>query len=475
MSLAPPTQLLYLGDRHAILSALRDLIDAAEHSILLQMYLFAASGDQTLLLPRPDSFPYAETVAQWLVAKKQRHKNVSIVVILDSNTPENPELTRSGQVRIRTLLAQSGIVVLCASLFGNHFDRRRRLHPAMNLHLHSPSVSASDWVEVQNRWQALHNVEDHRKNLIIDGGRAAIITSHNLFDPAFDWYENLFWLTGDVAQRLWRSALVALAESLKLPSSLPFSERQQLLRTFSDQSVTAAAAKREPLVPTMQPIPSYPLPLSGRAPSHPKLVEDPDCTLLESAAIRSQLVALFAESQPQEEVIVATAYFSDLEMFSCIEAAVLRGVRVRILIDSLHALLLPPLSAWLTRNLVNHQVMLRAQKLKLRVPDSFSLRIHDSRAGAMMHAKTAARLGPRGLLIGGQANFTPNSFSGAYLETDILTRAPSVIAAFAQHFEQLWQLPSCAESLQQRGLWAWLQLWLCSLLLWLFARVGLRP
>jgi hypothetical protein len=64
--------LCYLGNQHAILSALRDLIEAAEHSIVLQMYLFAANGDQTLLLPREGAFPYADTVAGWLVEKKQR-------------------------------------------------------------------------------------------------------------------------------------------------------------------------------------------------------------------------------------------------------------------------------------------------------------------------------------------------------------------------------------------------------------------
>ena len=81
----PSTSMLcYLGNQHAILSALRDLIEAAEHSIVLQMYLFAANGDQTLLLPREGAFPYADTVAGWLVEKKQR---LSLIHISEPTRP----------------------------------------------------------------------------------------------------------------------------------------------------------------------------------------------------------------------------------------------------------------------------------------------------------------------------------------------------------------------------------------------------
>ena len=92
-----------------------------------------------------------------------------------------------------------------------------------------------------------------------------------------------------------------------------------------------------------------------------------------------------------------------------------------------------------------------------------------------MHLKTVVRLGPQSLLIGGQANFTPNSFSGAYLETDLETRSSSVIAAFTAHFERLWALPQAMPLSPAGGVWALLRMWLCSLLLWLFARVGLKP
>ena len=464
--------LCYLGNQHAILSALRDLIEAAEHSIVLQMYLFAANGDQTLLLPREGAFPYADTVAGWLVEKKQRRPQITIVVLLDTNTPANPQLTRRKGVLIRQRLQQAGVLVLSANLFDTEFDRRPRWLSAMNFHLHHQQVAESNWVEHQNRWQALHNVEDHRKNLIIDGGRAGLLTSHNLFDPAFDWHENMLWLSGKVAKQLWQQAMVAIRAALLLPQPLTETDRGLLSGLVADSVEPAYAAPQEPIFPSGRPIPNYPLPLP---PVQPELIADPDCALLETRAIRGRIETLIGTAANGDELLLATAYFSDLPMLSALHSALSRGVRVRVLIDSLHALPLPTLPSWLTCSLVNHAVLCEAQSLQQRYPDLFQLRIHQSHAGAMMHLKSVARLGQRPLLIAGQANFTPNSFSGAYLETDIETHASVVIAAYAAHFEQLWSLPESKPLLTPRGMLALLRIWLCSLLLWLFARAGLRP
>jgi hypothetical protein len=143
-----------------------------------------------------------------------------------------------------------------------------------------------------------------------------------------------------------------------------------------------------------------------------------------------------------------------------------------VLIDSIHALPLPAPLGWLTRNLVNHRVLQRAEEIQRRHPARFQLRIHRSTEGAMMHLKTAARLGARPLLLGGQANYTPNSFSGAWLETDVLTGEPSVIDAFAEHFEFLWSLPASRPLEPPRSR---LRAAALTALLDGFDRAGLRP
>ena len=81
--------LAYVGDSQGILASFRALIDAAEHSIVLQMYLFAQNGDQTLLLPRPGAFAYAQTVADWLIEKKRTSPAMPIVVVLIPVPPQS--------------------------------------------------------------------------------------------------------------------------------------------------------------------------------------------------------------------------------------------------------------------------------------------------------------------------------------------------------------------------------------------------
>ncbi|WP_437281058.1 phospholipase D-like domain-containing protein [Sorangium sp. So ce375] len=469
--------LAYIGDSHGILSACRDLIEAAERSVVLQMYLFAANGDQTTLLPRPGAFPYADTVADWLIAKKRARPDVTVVVLLDSNTPANPALTRRRGTLVRRRLADAGVVVLNACLFGARFDRRRRLLPRMNFHLDHVRVRVpiEDWVEHQNRWQVLHNVEDHRKNLVIDGGRAGAITSHNFIDAAYDWHENLFWLTGAAARRLWRVAIAAIEEALTIPQAIGAEGRAALdaLAVVGGAARAAddPASEGAPPAPTLAPVPGYtgglrvPLPPPGALTA----AGDETCALVEHEAIRARLSELFDGAGAGDELLVATTYLSDLPMLEALERAAARGARVRVLIDSIDALPLPPAAAWLIRGLVNHHGITRAIEAEARWPDRFALRVHDSRGGAMMHLKTAARLGARPMLVGGQANFTPNSFSRAWLETDLETRDPAFVAAFAAHFERLWGLPASRRASSSRASWA------RSALLGAFELLGLRP
>ena len=81
--------------------------------------------------------------------------------------------------------------------------------------------------------------------------------------------------------------------------------------------------------------------------------------------------------------------------------------------------------------LANLRVIDRARGIRRA---GFELRIHPSASGRMMHLKTAAFLGHCGRApTGGQANYTPNSFSGAWLETGLaITGADRVIAFLAQ-------------------------------------------
>jgi phosphatidylserine/phosphatidylglycerophosphate/cardiolipin synthase-like enzyme len=339
----------------------------------------------------------------------------------------------------------------------------------MNFHLDHAHVPAHAWVEKQNRWQALHNVEDHRKNLVIDGGRAAVVTSHNFFDPAWDWHENLIWLTGDGARTVWRIAQDSVRDALEIPQLLTPAQRA-MCTALVDAETTRDTTQLEP---ALQPVPNFHAGDLSRV--QRGLEPDPQCRIVQSEEIRARMEHLLESSSRGDDVVLATTYFSDDPLLDALDRAAARGVRVRVLIDSLHALPLPPLAAWLTRNLVNHHAVTRGAALHTRWGDRFQLRIHNSSAGAMMHLKTLARLGPNGCAVLGQANCTPNSFSGAWLETDIETRAPGVIRAIGDHFDQLWSLPESRPAVPTHTLTARAQSALHSSLLRAFSWFGLRP
>jgi phosphatidylserine/phosphatidylglycerophosphate/cardiolipin synthase-like enzyme len=124
-----------------------------------------------------------------------------------------------------------------------------------------------------------------------------------------------------------------------------------------------------------------------------------------------------------------------MELFDAFHAAALRGVRVRILIDDLHALALGKVGGWFVRQLANQRVVARARRT---LASGLEMRVHSSKHGRMMHLKCAGFASQVPYLIGGQANYTPNSFSGAWLETVVRVEGREVHEAFCVQFEDLW-------------------------------------
>ena len=388
MTLSRRSTLGYIEGTDAILAAMHALIDAARESLILQMNLFAGNGDQTLLLAREGARSDAAVVAGWLVAKKRAFPAMPIVAILDSNTPSDSRKTRRQGKLVREMLVEAGVVVLTANLFGTRFDRGPHILRRKNFHEDFARVPVERWVEHQYRWQVLHNVEDHRKNLVVDAGRAALVTSHNLIDPAFDWHENAFLLGGDAAYDLAQASAVALSKALAIPQPIDQDTRRSLDRLTSEWAAMSPGARHEPLelgVP---------------------VVRDDTACVVENAAILARVLELVSGSPPGSTLLVATTYLSDVKVFEALVHAARRGVCTRVLIDSIDALPLPAVPSWLARSLVNHRVSVAAQRAMQELPSHLDVRVHHSTNGQMMHLKTIARLGDRPRLVGGQANFT---------------------------------------------------------------------
>jgi phosphatidylserine/phosphatidylglycerophosphate/cardiolipin synthase-like enzyme len=435
----------YVRDARGVRDAMIALIGQAERSIVLQMYLFAANGHLSLVQPRADAAPHAAVVADALIARQRRSPAMPIVVVLDSNTPDDPARVVTPSTLIAARLREAGVVVLTANLFHNRFDRARRLPAAARLHRRQTQVPVERWVEVQHRWQVIHNVEDHRKNLVIDEGARALVTSHNLIDVAHDWHENAFVVGGAAARTIFAQAQEALARALEIPQRLEARPRQRVREL--------AAAPR------------------GGAGGDVGGDDGDDVTVLASEQIRPRFEAVIDAAGPGAALDLATAYFSDLRVWHRLVAAARRGARVRALVDDLVALPLPRVHAAVVRGLANRAVLDAARSTD--VP-GLELRVFHSAAGAMMHLKTLIRRGPDPVVIGGQCNATPNSFNGAWTETDVELSRPDVVAAASAHVDWLWSHPA-SRALPPPGPWFGPRRRLAAAALAGFAMVGLAP
>ena len=233
MSQANPferTYARYVATPEQRADALKSLIEEAQESICLQMYLLAGNEELTTLCSRPNMPPWSHTFAQWLIDKQQQNPDMPIVVILDTQTPDQAHRTRGRRGPLtRHVLEDAGVIVLNANLFSTQFNPHPQLPlPGMMFHRTAWRHTPMDrWVAAQQRWQTLHNVEDHRKNLIIDAGRRAGVTSHNLIDIASDWHENLLIVDAPVARDIWRDAQITMAEALKLPQRINATQRRR--------------------------------------------------------------------------------------------------------------------------------------------------------------------------------------------------------------------------------------------------------
>jgi len=427
---SPVSHVGYVADAAAIAQTFRDLIEAARSSIVLQMYMFAGNGETEALRRREGIFPYARTVAEWLVARRERSPELDIVVVLDTQTLDDPRLTRNKAGPLtRQILAHAGIPVLHANLFGTAFDRGRRFPSAARLHHDERwrAVPEEGYGRAQQRWQTWHNVEDHRKNLVIDEGAWAAVTSHNFLDIAADWHENLFLVGAPAAGAVWEQARAALEGALELPQRLDEAARARV----------AALASRGP---------SRPRPLERTEPVEAlRAIGDPAAVgavqeapveVLTTLEIRPRLIESLRAAGPGDRVCAASPWFSDSELLEAFAAAAEQGADVAILIDDLVSLPLGPVQSWVIQKLANLRVIERARAI---AGPRFELRIHPSAGGQMMHLKTAAFVGPRGAyLVGGQANYTPNSFSGAWLETGLVVDDRAATDGFLAQFAALW-------------------------------------
>ena len=424
------TKISCITDPAAIAQTFHNLIESAQRQIIFQMYLFAGNGELETLQPKDGAFPWARLFADWLIARRKRSPDLTIAVLLDTQTPDDPRLTRLGRGPLaRHVLEEAGIPVLNANLFDNTFNRARRFPAAARFHeKRRHSVAPERWVQAQQRWQLAHNVEDHRKNIVIDQGAWGAITSHNAIDIASDWHENMFLIgEGPASLALWEEGRSSLSRALELPQRIDAGQREQLLEICrlpakSRDTKFIQGPEQSVLRALGDPF-AIPEARRGRV------------SLLSSKEILPCIIQAADALGPGDSIRVASTYFSDAQALRAFASAAKRRVSVRILIDDCAGLPLKPLLSLLLRTFVSLRCRAYGRR---REPEHLEVRVHRSLQQPMMHLKTAAFLGKERLLIGGQANYTPNSFSGAWLETNLLVEESAAVGAFLEQFDDLW-------------------------------------
>ena len=418
----------YIADPAARAQTYYNLIQSARESLILQMYLLAEGDELATLQPIPGAFPWARTLSDWLIARKRDCPALDIVVILDTQTPADPTATRRGTGPLtRHRLEAAGIPVLNAHLFDTRFDRRRRWPRSARFHQKAwQETPRQRWVRAQRHWQTWHNVEDHRKNLVIDGGAWGFVTSQNATDMSARWHENALLVGAPAAGDLWVEATKALRKALTLPQGLTAPTRARL-ETLAGQPPTRqeTAPPAAALVPALSALGGAP---AQAVPAHGRVM------VLASTEIRPAIVRDLRALPPDGEFLAASAYLSDAALIESL-ATHPSGVRARVLIDDCAGLPLPRILRWAVTTFVNLRGVAQARKAR---GGRFEMRIHRSGGRGLMHLKTCAFLGDTRHLIGGQANFTPNSFSGAWIETDLRVVDGDAVDAFVAQFEPLW-------------------------------------
>ncbi len=368
------------------------------------------------LQPIEQAFPWAKTLADWLIAKKKLFPHIQIVVLLDTQTIEDPSRTNKGIPPLtRHRLEDSGIFVFNSSLVETKFQKKQFAPKAYRLNEYwedSQNIkkfTKREWAYLQNIWQTLHNVEDHRKNLVIDNGRAGVVFSHNVIDQAYLWQENTFLLRKDLSYEIWKFAIHSVKKAVELP--IQWNEAEKEIFPWLDQQIKSLSNSKSSISGTTK---------SKILKNGPEILK----SILEE--IRN------IDQNGIEEICVSSAYFSDLQTLEEL-IQLSTKIRVKIMVDSCEALSLKKFLKIILTQTVNLVCIHNCRKV-----DSIELKIFPSSLKEMMHCKFILFIGKNSCLIAGQANFTPNSFSGAWMETNIWTSEKKVIDQVQSHFQEMW-------------------------------------
>lgn len=380
------------GQQHLqqqIFDEMLQLIDQAENTIVIDMFLFNQIRGESKLSYRPLS----QELTDALIAKRQKNPNLEVKFITDpintvygGNTSEQyHQLRQAGVDVIETNLTPlrasnplwSGFWYLCCQDLGNNSEKGWL-----------PSPFGQDKITVRSYLNLLNFKANHRKVLVVDSvdGWKAIVTSANPHDGSA------------------RHSNVALLVEGKTAVDVLNAEQPIAQMSGGSAPLVVGGAAKEPAQTQAQ--------------------------VLTEAAIYRAVLHLLDSAQAGDQIDLAMFYLSERKIVKGLIAAHQRGVKLRVLLD-------PNKDAFgrEKNGIPNRQV---ASELHQAGIDIRWCNTQGEQCHSKMIMKSNAQ---QSELILGSANFTARNLKNYNLETDIRVVGPreqQVFVEAQQFFNQSW-------------------------------------
>ena len=376
-------------DQH-IFQQILDLIEEAQSTIVLDMFLFnAETGDS-----KQEQRPLTKQLVEALIIKKILNPNIEIRFITDpvnsvygGIAPEQyRELRQAGIDVIETNLtplrasnpAWSGLWYICCQGLGNNSDKGWLANPM-----------GEGKITIRSYLNLLNFKANHRKTLVVDTaeGWKTLVSSMNPHDGSSRHSNVALLVKGYTAIDVLRSEQVVAQMSQGDVSGIVIGEFEE------DKQL-------------------------------------PQVQLLTEKAILDATLALIESAQAKENIDLAMFYLSERQIIKSLIAAKERGVNVRVLLD-------PNKDAFgrEKNGIPNRQVALELHQAGVDVRWC-------NTQGEQCHSKMIIKQNSaQSELILGSANFTARNLKNYNLETDLRVVGHSQAAVFTDaqaYFNTAW-------------------------------------
>jgi phosphatidylserine/phosphatidylglycerophosphate/cardiolipin synthase-like enzyme len=381
-----------------IFPALFELIDNAQHYILIDFFLFNDQNRQQLL----ENDVLAEKLVEHLIAAKKQRPELTIDVITD---PINNaygsrlanELRNLEEAGIRVIITKLTPLRDSNALYSTLWRLLLRWVPDRGQLISHPFDGSAEKVSLASGLRLLNFKANHRKVALADhrGSMAALVCSANPHGGS----------------------------SLHSNIALLVRDNQLSAQLYRSEQAVARISKTE-----LRPLPQLAESIGIETD------EMLDVTLVTEKAIATALLEQIGSTQQGDGIHMAMFYLAERSIINALVAANRRGVKIEIILDPNHDAF-----GYEKNGVPNHPV---AAELIARSDENIAIRWYQTH-GEQFHTKMVLieRQNGRTQLLAGSANLTRRNIDNFNLESDLLLSGAdraAPLAAASAYFDRIW-------------------------------------